>query len=87
MTNLPLIGPFEGTVVGSAPASIHGDIYHDVLLLPAGMPMPPTEEAIRAAAVHARVPSHLCPRPPRPGDQVRLTMLMGQVSGAIWAGA
>lgn len=81
---LPLIGTFEGTVVGSAPASIHGDVYHDVLLIPSAIAVPADEESIRRAAVHARIPSHLCPQPPRPGAVVRLTMLMGQVAAADW---
>lgn len=81
---LPLIGSFEGTVVGSAPASIHGDTYFDVLLVPAGTAMPQDEAAVRAVAVHARLPSHLCPAPPRSGARVRLTLLMGQVTGALW---
>ncbi|MFM9957538.1 MAG: hypothetical protein ACKVZJ_05655 [Phycisphaerales bacterium] len=77
-----MIGTFEGTVVGVAPASIHGDVYYDLLLWPAGSPTPDDEAAIRAGAVHARVPSHLCKGvSPRAGQRLRLTMLLGQVSG------
>ncbi len=80
--SLPLMGTFEGTVVGVAPVSIHGDVYYDVLLWPAGSPVPEDEASIRSGATHARVPSHLCDgQPPRPGQRLRLAMLLGQVSG------
>jgi len=86
MASLPLIGDFNGTVVGVGAASIHGDRYYDLLLVPGGAPMPTGEAAIRAAAVHARLPAHLCPRLPAPGDRVKLSMLLGQVQGAVWGG-
>lgn len=85
--SLPMIGSFEGTVVGVAPASIHGDVYFDVLLWPAGTggsAVPTDEGAVRAGAVHARVPSHLLvgmTGGPRAGSRLRLKLLMGQVSG------
>lgn len=79
---LPTIGTFEGTVVGAASASIHGDVYHDLLLWPADTPIPGDEAAIRAGAVHARVPAHLCARErPGVGARVRLSVLLGQVTG------
>jgi hypothetical protein len=81
---LPMIGTFEGTVVGVAPASIHGDVYFDVLLWPAGSAVPEEESAIRAGAVHARVPSHLVggmTGGPKAGVRLRLKMLLGQVNG------
>lgn len=84
--SLPMIGCFEGVVVGVAPASIHGDVYFDLLLWPAGSggsAVPADEAAVRAGSVHARVPSHLCEggASPRTGQRLRLTVLMGQVSG------
>lgn len=86
MATLPMIGTFEGVVVGVAPASIHGDVYYDVLLLPCGegnAPVPRDEAEIRAGSVHARVPSHVMEggRSPRAGERLRLKVLMGQVSG------
>ena len=86
--SLPMIGSFEGTVVGVAPASIHGDVYFDLLLWPAGnggSAVPTDEAAVRAGSVHARGPSHLCAggASPKAGDRLRLTVLMGQVSGVV----
>lgn len=87
--SLPMIGTFEGTVVGVAPASIHGDVYFDVLVFPnpPGTGLPENEDELRAGSAHARLPAHVCSglgpdRAPRPGMRLRLTMLMGQVSGA-----
>lgn len=90
-----MIGTFEGIVVGVAPASIHGDLYFDLLLWPfgegvaaGGAGVPSDEASIRAGAVHARVASHLMVggRSPRGGERLRLTVLMGQVSGVVVVG-
>ena len=90
-TPVPTFGTIEGTIVGVSPASIHGDIYYDVLILPFGSPLAEhlSEAAIRDASCHARIPSHLLGGGPipSPGDRVRLTILLGQVQGYARVGA
>ena len=90
-TPVPTFGTLEGTIVGVSPASIHGDIYYDALILPVdSAPAEQLSEAdIRDASWHARIPSHLLGGGPipSPGDRVRLTILLGQVQGYTRVGA
>ena len=82
---LPSIGTITATVVGVSSASIHGDVYYDALVVPEGTPLSPeaSEDEIRAVAQHVRVPNHLLGSggPPRPGERLGLTFLLGQLSG------
>ncbi|TVQ60702.1 MAG: hypothetical protein EA379_07800 [Phycisphaerales bacterium] len=75
---LPLIaGDVTADVVGVAPVSIHSDLYYDLTLR-----VDPASDR----GLLLRVPSHACPRPPTPGDRVRLGLLMGQVSSLQYVG-
>jgi hypothetical protein len=70
-------------VLRAASISIHGDIYFDTTVTPA--PAPGSSNADDPAAdppppVTIRLPSHLCDRPPQPGDTLELGFLMGQVN-------
>ena len=72
MSPLPMMGEVEVVVRSARSTSIHGDLYHDLVVDPSdGSPA----EAIR-------VPAHLCAAAPRPGDRLRLRMLMSQVDAA-----
>lgn len=67
----PMFGVCHGVVEGVRNVSIHGDVYFDVRLR--------REDVVGVSM--ARVPSHVCGRPPAVGDRVELQFLMGQVSG------
>ena len=75
---LPIAGEVEVTVTGSAPVSIHGDLYADRSV------MVPGDEA----STRTRVPVHVLPvgadgkhHLPGPGDRLVLRVLLGQVDG------
>jgi hypothetical protein len=68
---LPIFGSARAAVLDVASVSLHGDIYHDVLVT---LNDDPTPHRIRLA-------SHICTRPPQPGDSLELTFLMQQVNG------
>jgi hypothetical protein len=75
---LPIAGEIEVEVTGSAPVSIHGDLYADLAVLVPG----------DAASIMTRIPVHVLPvgedgkhRLPGPGDRLILRVLLGQVDG------
>ncbi|MGH7131826.1 MAG: hypothetical protein ACREJO_07780 [Phycisphaerales bacterium] len=75
-----LTGTLEVTVLESAAASIHGDVYHDLLVQT-------DEQRNRNEASRVRVAVHVCTGgPPIAGERVRLVLLMGQVTELARAG-
>lgn len=69
-----LTGTLEVTVLESAAASIHGDLYHDLLVQT-------DVQRDRNEASRVRVAGHVCTGgPPRAGERLRLALLMGQVT-------
>ena len=80
---LPIAGEIEVEVTGSAPVSIHGDLYADLAVMVPG----------DAASIMTRIPVHVLPvgedgthRLPSPGDRMVLRVLLGQVDGVRPAG-
>ena len=68
----PIAGDVSGEVVEARTISIHGDLYHDLVLqTTTGAP----------ERTQLRAPSHACPRAPEVGDRVVVSLLMGQVTG------
>ncbi|MFG0293155.1 MAG: hypothetical protein ACF8MJ_08370 [Phycisphaerales bacterium JB050] len=74
MTNpgLPMMGSASFVVRGVKKADIHGDVYYDTALSPRDDPV--------ADPVALRLPNHLLMDPPRAGDELEITFLMGQPS-------
>lgn len=71
-----MIGSARARVYQVTPVDIHGDRYFDaVVVLGEDTSQPPTQ------GVRVRIPLHLCKEPPRPGEVLTLSFLMGQVSG------
>jgi hypothetical protein len=73
---LPLSGSIEAVVLGVASASIHGDLYFDLVLQ--------TDEMAREdRAVQVRAPQHVMEggQPPGLGTRLRVSFLMQQVTG------
>ena len=71
----PFVGDIAAEVVHVAPVSIHSDVYYDLILRHA----PDSDQGLRI-----RAPAHACPRPPKPGDRVRISLLLGQVSALTY---
>lgn len=67
-----MMGSASFVVRGVTTASLHGDIYYDTALSP-------REEPTRQP-VALRLPNHLLMEPPRAGDELEITFLMGQPS-------
>ena len=68
----PMIGSWDVTIHAIRPFTIHGDLYYELHVTRA-------EDPQQALAV--RVPQHACDQL-NPGDRVKLTFLMGQVTAA-----
>jgi hypothetical protein len=69
-----MFGEVTAIILDVRAVSIHGDGYFDAILdRGEGLPQ-----------VGARLAGHLCPRPPRPGECIRVTMLMAQVSAVVF---
>ena len=69
----PMIGDWIVKVTAVRPFTIHGDLYFELHVVE-------PEDAAQMTAV--RVPQHAIASPPREGDRIRLTFLMGQVTAA-----
>lgn len=65
----PISSEIRGRVIQCGAASIHGDIYYDMVI--EHFASPETTQQVRA-------PSHVCPREPRVGDDVVVTLLLMQ---------
>lgn len=78
---LPMIGVIDVTTLEVAVVSIHGDLYHDLLVAPVDA----SGQIKGEHGARVRLPAHLCPRPPRVGDRLTLRFLMGQVNGVTFA--
>ncbi|MGQ0626852.1 MAG: hypothetical protein ACT4PL_01980 [Phycisphaerales bacterium] len=75
--DVPLAGTVTGRVRGLKTASIHGDLYYDVLLETEGV----TAAAGMAAVLPLRVASHAWPAGGLAGARIEVTFLMRQVTG------
>lgn len=75
----PVTGDVTARVVGVQSVSIHGDIYHDAAVV-TRPPDRPHDHPNAGQPVTVRLPHHVCPRAPAPGDVVRLSFLLGQVN-------
>ena len=73
----PMFGDWVVDVMRVQPVSIHGDLYYEVLVVRA-------DEAGGAGrqGVVLRVPEHAATAAPEAGQRIKLTFLMGQVTGA-----
>ena len=72
---IPMFGDVAARVIESAPLSIHGDVYYEVVV------SLDEDEAGGERAVRLRLPGHLCQRQPEPADVLELHFLMQQVDG------
>lgn len=73
---LPIAGSIEAVLMQVTSASIHGDIYFDLVLQ--------TDEMAREdRAVQVRAPQHVLEggQPPEIGSRLRVSFLMQQVTG------
>ena len=70
---LPLFGPLDVLVHAVRPFAIHGDMYYELQVTPVNDP---------GDASALRLANHLLSPPPRAGERLTLTFLMGQVTGA-----
>ena len=68
----PMLGTRDVLVLAARPFTIHGDEYLELAVRP-------TDTPADGDGV-LRVPAHAWKAPPAPGDRVRLTFLMGQVT-------
>ena len=64
---------FLADVLSAAVVSIHGDRYVDLTLRHADAADDPAPFSLRA-------PAHACATPPAPGQRLRITTLLGQVT-------
>lgn len=73
---LPIAGSIEAVLAHVSSASIHGDVYFDLVLQTAEM-------AREDRAVQVRAPRHAVEggQPPEVGSRVRVSFLMQQVTG------
>lgn len=76
----PMFGDWVVDVVRAQPVSIHGDLYYEVLVVRA-------DDAAGAGdagrqGVVLRVPQHAVAAAPEAGQRLKVTFLMGQVTGA-----
>lgn len=67
----PIAGDIRGELVGVHAASIHGDLYYDLIV---------RVDPVKNLGVKVRAPSHACRVEPRAGQRVRIGTLMGQVT-------
>ena len=70
----PMIGNWSVDVKAVRPFTIHGDLYYELHVVR-------TEEA-SGQLLALRVPQHATQGEPAPGDQLRVSFLMGQVTSA-----
>lgn len=70
---LPIAGNWTVDVQGVRPFTIHGDLYYELQIV----------QTTSGHAMLIRIPQHASPRPPEVGDRLKLTFLMGQVTGAV----
>ena len=73
----PVFGDWVVDVVRVQPMSIHGDLYYEVLVVRADAGDAPAQQG-----VVLRIPQHAVAAPPAAGQRVKVTFLMGQVTGA-----
>ena len=78
-TTPPMFGDWVVDVLRMQPVSIHGDLYYEVLVVRAD-----EAGAVGDArqGVVLRVPQHAAPSAPEVGQRLKVTFLMGQVTGA-----
>ena len=69
----PMIGNWSVEVKAVRPFTIHGDLYYELQV-----PNPDNPQQLTAL----RVPEHAIQGPPRVGEKLTLTFLMGQVTSA-----
>lgn len=69
-----MIGQWQVTVHAVKPYTIHGDQYYELHIT-----RPESPEQVLAI----RVPAHAINSPPQPGEDLKVTFLMGQVTQAV----
>jgi hypothetical protein len=77
---LPMFGRARARVTHVTSVSIHGDIYYDIIADLSPAPGGDTGNGESTGPATIRLPAHLCPEPPRPGQTLELAFLMGQVN-------
>lgn len=70
----PMVGSWLVEVRAVRPYAIHGDLYFELHVLRADEPA--------GSLVVLRIPQHAADGEPAPGQRLRVTFLMGQVTGA-----
>ncbi len=75
-----MFGRARATVRHATSISIHGDIYYDIVADLAPAPGVDTGNNESSGPAAIRLPGHLCPERPQPGQTLELAFLMGQVN-------
>ena len=70
----PMVGSWSVEVKAVKPFTIHGDLYYELHVVRLDDPV--------NQLLAIRVPQHAITRPPEAGQQLSITFLMGQVTGA-----
>jgi hypothetical protein len=76
-----MFGDWVVDVLRMQPVSIHGDLYYEVLVVRTDEAGDAGPDAGRQGVV-LRVPQHTIASPPETGQRLKVTFLMGQVTGA-----
>jgi len=71
-STLPVVGSWTVRVNGVKPFAIHGDRYYELLIT--------RVDDASATEMIVRIPEHVSNQPPRAGERVTISFLMGQIT-------
>lgn len=86
--NAPMVGSWLVEVRACRPYAIHGDLYYELHVVridedaAPGVDPSAGEDAGTRPVLGLRVPQHAADGPPQPGEWLRVSFLMGQVTAA-----